>query len=793
MTFSADRARMHAAVGLLSAAVIAYQLALMQILCIVQWYHFASMVISIALLGFGTAGALLAVLPQQSFWSGERALPLVLLLCGTAMSLVVRLTRSVRFDVYLFFADPATLWRLPVVYVLYFLPLFFAGMAIGIFFTRHADRIGSLYLTNLVGSGAGSAAAIALAWIFPPGELPAVLATLPLAAGMVLFSRQTKPWEIIAAILAVMVVHFALREPAVLSMSEYKPLAKTLALPGAVVTERSVSPYGAIDVVASPALRYAPGVSLAYRDSVRVCKILFTNGDWYGPLLRWRRARAADVLMYSTQDLPFAIGLRRAVLVLDAGTGAQAMHALRRGARAVTAVEPNAAVVRMMKDELAAETDSIYCTPSVHCAAGSSRTFIQTDTMRFDAITVPVVGAFGGTSGLFALQEQYLLTKDAFHVLWKKLTPGGVLSLTCWMDQPARNPVKLFATAIEMLEEEHVGLPRKHIVAVRNWATITAAVKRTPFTESELRSVRKFCDTMMFDLLSPTVTESNRQPQFHTLQDSVLESSIERCFGAGRKLFLSSYDFNVTPATDDRPYFSQFMRWQSLSRLAAIFGDRALSFFEAGYLIVLVTLVQTMIAALLLILLPLFRLGWKGGGKFRTAAYFAGIGAGYMCIEIVFIQRFVLYFGSTLFAAGVVIGLILFWSGIGSGYSSAMARRIHGTRIILACIALLTAGAAFGVTPLLQATIGCSVGVKALLAVCLIAPLAFLMGMPFPLGISALAASHAPAVPWAWGINGCVSVISSVAAVVIAVELGFICVMITASLAYVVSLLAAYH
>ena len=62
----------------------------------------------------------------------------------------------------------------------------------------------------------------------------------------------------------------------------------------------------------------------------------------------------------------------------------------------------------------------------------------------------------------------------------------------------------------------------------------------------------------------------------------------------------------------------------------------------------------------------------------------------------------------------------------------------------------------------------------------LIGPLAFWMGMPFPLALSRVSASQPGLVAWAWGINGCASVVSAVLAQMLAMSFGFSTVMMIA-------------
>jgi len=273
------------------------------------------------------------------------------------------------------------------------------------------------------------------------------------------------------------------------------------------------------------------------------------------------------------------------------------------------------------------------------------------------------------------------------------------------------------------------------------------------------------------------------------LQDEQLFAYLAEIFSPRREAFFRSYDFNVRPATDQRPYFSQFLRWKSLSHLKKRFGSHTLPFFEIGYLIVILTLVQVTALAFVLILLPLFRIGWKGGRKFKTFLYFSGIGIGYMFVEIVMIQRFVLYFGNPVYAAAAVLSGMLVSSGAGSYLSSKLTAATQHLYQITGAVMVLILLYTFCLTPLLRFFIAFPEILKICIGLLLMAPLAFLMGFPFPLGILNLSRQGTAQIPWAWGINGCFSVTGAVLATLIAVETGFTAVMVAAALAYGVAAL----
>ena len=778
--------RLPLSLGVLSAAIIAFELVLIQLLSVVQWYHFAYMVISVALLGFGASGTVIALARRWLLNRMDGLLPVLMMACGAAMAGVVALSQTpvTRFDSYLLFVDPAQAGALLLTYLLFFVPFFLGALAIGLIFVKHVERVGRYYFANLFGSGLGGPAALALLWMIAPERLPAVIGLLAIAAGLLIIPQRRRGRLLTVATAAAVLSIFLLLRPPELAHSPYKNLSALLNLPEAEVVLAHNSPYGLVQVVSAPALRSAPGLSLTYTGRVPVRQALFNNGNMLGPITAWARGDTTHLLDYTASALPYVMQPRASALVLNAGPGDYVAHAVTRGVSHIVAVEPHGTVLALLQNELAGLTDSLFYHPAVRAHHLEPRTYLAADTSRYDVITLPAVGTFGGPIGLAALQEQYTLTKEGLRAMWNRLTPRGAVSITVWMDYPFRHPLKVLATLAEVLEKAGVRDPTAHLVAVRSWGAVTFVLQRAPLTAEEVRRIRAFCALRAFDpLLLPGLAPDERD-RFNQMQDDHFFAYVDQLLTPDREALYATYDFAIEPATDNRPYFGQFLRWRSLPRLAEQFGNRTAPFLEIGYLIIGVTLIQIVLAALVLIILPLFRLGWRETGKTWTLVYFGGLGLGYLFVEIVLIQRFTLYLGHPLYATAAVLATLLLCSGVG-GYVSERFRAQPGTlRRAAGAVALCILLYAVVLTPLLKASIALPLPLKAVCAFILIAPSAFVMGIPFPLGLRFLGQHSERQVPWAWGINGCLSVVSTALAAILAVEGGFVMVMLLAAAFY---------
>ncbi len=452
---------LHLAVGLVSAALIALQLVLMQMLSITQWHHFAYLVISIALLGFGAAGTTIAICRNWLLGRIAWLLPLLMSACAAATAGVPKMIGLLfqGFDSYLLLLVPGHMARLLAASLLFALPFFLGALAIELIFVRYVEKIGTFYFANLLGSGLGGVVGLVLLATFHIRSLPALTACIPLVAGALLLCRQKRSMQLSAGLLALLFIAVILVRPPALELSPYKDLQSTLQLPEArIVAERS-SPYGLVQVVAAPGLRVAPGLSLNYPREVPVRLAVFSNGNWFGALPQVSSAAAPSPLDYTTGALPYSLIQPKKVLVLQAATGMEVAQALDHRAQKIVAVEPHRSAVEVVMEDFSRQTAGLWKRPEVTRVHREPRSWLAGDPARYDLITMPPLGSFGGSAGLFALQEQHLLTRQGIGDMLRHLAPEGLVCLSCWMDFPVRTPLRLAATLVEALEELGIDEP----------------------------------------------------------------------------------------------------------------------------------------------------------------------------------------------------------------------------------------------------------------------------------------------------------------------------------------------
>lgn len=782
------------AIFLVSISIIAYQLLLIQVLSLVQWYHFAYMIISVALLGFGASGSILTILRKPILKNSGNFAPLFLWLCGLLMIVTLRLTQSqyLAFDSYLVFRYASHLIRLIITYILYFLPFLCGALFLGLSFRTYPHKIGKLYFFNLTGSAVGGLLIILLLHYLTAQQAIALVAIFPVIAAFLTLDKKSV-FRLIVILATILVAVLSIIKPPSLYLSEYKSLSKVLNMPDTAVIAERTSPYGLLQAVRSPYLRYAPGLSFQFHDEIPFELVIFNNGEFIGPLfpLQFVREHYYD---YSTLALPFLLSEDNRALIIEAGSGDMASYAAYKGFESITAVDGNPALFDFIMDDLASiYALSPYHHPAVRTVPQDSYSFLLTDEETYDLIILPLADAFGGSAGIYAMQEKYSLTLDAFQQMWDKLTEQGNITISSWIDYPLRYPLKTLATLTELLERNGIEKPEEHIAAIRNWSMITFVLSKNPLTEVDLSQVRTFSSELGFDILLLPGLGQEERTRFHTLTDESLFHLSDQILSPGRQDLYRHYQFNIRPATEDSPYFFQFLKIGMITKLLQDFDLRELPFLELGYLLVLLTFIQIAILTTLFVILPLIIKRWKSSGKTWTFFYFCFLGLGFMMLEIVLIQRFIYYLGTPLYSTAAVISAMLLFSGIGSSLSSGVAGKKRNFSVIIILIILLIFLYAIFLNFFLQNTLQLNLFLRIILTLVYVAPLGLLLGFPFPLGIKILdtSARH-DNIAWAWGINGSFSVVSTVLATIIAVEAGFFVVMMIAAVCYFLALLTHF-
>ena len=751
--------------------MLAYEVALVQLLAITHWAHFAAMVISLALLGFGASGSALALGRRWIAGREQRAYGLVALLAAVAYELAYRLVARIPFDAFELIAVPRQFLLLTLTYLVLAVPFFLAGAAVGLAFLIGRESVGRVYAANLLGSGAGAVLGLALLSSLPSERLPAAIAVVGLLA-VVPLAR----WGVAAA--GAGIVAAAFLPPPVIPASQYKEGTLALRLPQARVLARDDGPLGRLEMIESPVLRSLPGASLALREAVPPRPVLYLDGQTIGP-----RAAARDTALWSMTTTAVAFALPDSgfdVLLVGMGGGGLAWLARAAGARSIAVVDPDARLDLLLDPALL---------EGVRRFRQSPRGWLHASSERFDRVVVGQPGSLGGSAaGMSAAGADYLFTVEGFEDLWNTLDDDGVLTITRWVLDPPRDVPRLLATARRVLDDEGLEAGR-HVALIRGWSTATLVVSRRPLGPGDVAALRSWCEERWFDLSWAPGAPPGLANRYNLLDPDWYRLSAEGLLGPQPQRFVRSYVFDVEPVTDSAPFFHHFLRAGHLVRLLRSEGRLSLPYLEWGIIAQWLVLLQAIPIAAVLILLPLVALSrsapagreerrpvavpatGRSPGRAALFAYFALLGLAFMVLEISAIQRLVLFLAEPTYSMTAVLASFLVFAGLGSALAPRVAGRT-GWRAPFVAIAVLALVTRFLEELLWDHAAAAPIALRMVAAVLLLAPLAFAMGQPFPLGFQRVADRAPRWFPWCWGVNGFLSVIGAAAAPLIALSVG---------------------
>jgi len=781
---------------LASATALAYEILLVRLFSISYWHHYAYMIISLALLGYGISGAFLALLqrPLQARFGAAYLVNLLLFAVSVLVSYL--LAERIGFSPEETLWDPGQWLRLAGIYLVLALPFLFVANAIGLALMRYRDRVGRVYAADLLGAGLGSLGIVGLLLVLFPASALKVLAMLGVVAAWVsVLELRLRPASLrvalpVAALLPLLLPS-AWLQPA---MSPYKGLSEALNISGTRVIEQRSSPLGLISVTEHTGipLRHAPGLSLTATAGPPEQLGVFVDGDGPSAITSVGGGHASLAFLDQlTWALPYHLKQLDRVLILGAGGGSEVLQARELGARQIDAVELNPQMVELVQHTYADFAGRLFNADNVRLFTAEARGFVSTSREHYDLIQVALVDSFSASSaGLYALSESYLYTVEALQAYLAKLRPDGYLAISRWIKMPARDTPKLFATAISALERLGIDDPHNRLALIRSWQTSTLLIKNGRFEAHELEALRRFCSARSFDVAYYPGIGPGEANRFNIMTEPQLYLAAQALLGPDRERFLANYKFNLQPATDDKPYFFRFFTWRALPEILALYGRGGVPLLDTGYLILVATLAQAVVASLVLILVPLAFLrraaasASSAAQRWRVLIYFGALGLAFLFLEIAFIQKFILFLHHPLYAVAVVLTAFLLFAGAGSFYSQRVAGSTGTVTLPVVAIALASLISLFALDSLFAPLLGLPDSLRILVAVLLIGPLAFFMGVPFPLGLSRLARTSPQLIPWAWGINGCASVISAVLATLLAMHFGFTTVVVSAVLLY---------
>lgn len=781
------------AICMISASSLAYEIILLRQLAYGVGHLFASMTISLALLGIGAGGTFLTLFRSTLAERFQLWMPLGA--AGFSFSVIVCpfLAFRLGFTPDSFMWDSWQFVRLAGLYGLLSIPFFFSGGCIGLALSVKHKSPDHIYRADLLGAGAGGAAVLAcLSFLPPETAMKAVSLISILAATLFLMDSFRKSYLLAMGFILASAGILSILPGSALSppLSPYKPLNRALLIPESSIVEETTGLWGRCVAVKSPKIpiRHAPGLSLFSTSEPPEQIALFSNGDPNGIVTRFDGSMNSlaffDALPTS---LPYLLFKAPSVLVLKAGGGFHVLEAIRHGARQVEAVEANDDLNKLT-DRLGAFSGDIFEKAEINRSPISPRALLRRTDEQFDIIITPT----GSGSGSVApVAENYLMTMEGITDMLNRLTPHGILMATVPIENPDRTGFRTIATAIAVLKEQGIS-PEAKIALVLSPTTATVLVSRESFTKTQTRRMQSHCDEWGFSLVvpgsMPQPADNYDAARYAAVVDTLIAPQASR--------FISDYPWDITPPTDDRPFFNVHFKTTQLHEMVALLQSGAMALVDWGWVLLLATLGIAVCFSTIFILFPLLPIGRRalaGRQKLWTFTYFGSLGFAFMLLELVSIKKLAFCLGNPVVAAGCIISTFLIFAGLGAGVSRKICSNNgkYGLGIQAAVLGILiSCSIVLLFLPTFQSWIArLPVIPQYVLGALVFGPTAFFMGMPFPLGLCLLSDDSAELIPWAWAVNGCASVVSPLLALMLAVNFGFLATAFLAMGLYVLSAL----
>ncbi|MCK5545635.1 MAG: hypothetical protein KAI35_10480, partial [Desulfobulbaceae bacterium] len=406
-------------IAILSAAALAYEILLIRLFSIIQWHHFAYMIISLALLGYGASGTFIALARHWLLTRFSAAYISNVVLFGLSSVACFLAAQQVEFnpeEILWDFKQPISLL---VIYLLLALPFFFASNCIALTLARFRENISRIYSFDLCGAGLGSLGIMLLLSIrFPMDSLLLLGSAGLIAAAVAWWEMDLRPRKwILAFVAAALILPLLPGSMKRLVISPYKDQSQALRIPGAEIIASRSGPLGLVNVMENRVIpwRHAPGLSLNADKEPPPQLRIFSNGNSMTAITRYNGDNEQiSYLDQLTSALPYHIRRPDNVLIMGAGGGSGILQALYHNVKHVTAVELNPQIIKLVRHDFGPFAGKIFSNPNVYVHVGEARGFVTGSSELFDLIQVPVLDSFGPSSaGLYALNESYLYTVEA--------------------------------------------------------------------------------------------------------------------------------------------------------------------------------------------------------------------------------------------------------------------------------------------------------------------------------------------------------------------------------------------
>ncbi len=759
----------------------------------VLWYpNMAYMIITLAVFSFGLAGVFLSVKPIEKTDDLWLTLSFITLAMAGWVAMMQWAIDRLPFD-YTQLGGENT-GELTVNFFLIYgvicVPFFLTGLVLSLVFSHYSSQIRKLYFWDLIGAALGSILLVPLLPRIGTAGTMFVVAGLSMVSAVCFSAGRNKMMTITIAISAVLLLGMPFSRDSIgtfephMHKRAFKPLVKK-------INEGTYwDPISKINIL-NTELMGQSRKWIAYDGGTQSSYFYRFDGDYQkirdnmpkiAPLHFWNTYVAVSHYVKADTDAN--------VLIIGSAGGQELKAALTYGAGHVDAIELVGTVVALGKTQYAEYTGNIMNDPRANVIRGEGRSFLRQTNNTYDIIQMfsnHTSSSIAAGSG--SMQSLYLQTVEAYEDYFTHLSEDGILHIN------------------------HHIYPKMVATASRAWAKLGRTDFRKHVLVSDISGARDDLPTMLIKMSPWTQEEVNKvkelMPVFNYPVDpfDVENSFLPDEFFVGKlpQSVIDKAPYRIQEPTDNRPFFNSLRL--SLDTLPDYDKDRYVnegvsallnSQKQSGYPVDVMHLIISAGAAIVFALLFTFgplllaktgRAKWEGKRSFMT--YFCCLGLGFIVFELVFIQIFMKLIGFPLYAYTTVLFTFLFGAGVGSLVSEKwqLIERAR-TWVPFAGIALSTLFVILCQTFVFDGLLELRTMFRIAASIIIIFPLAFFLGMPFPMGVLAVEKKPKGTIAWAWALNGLFTVTGGIFCAIFSVYFGFIATMLVALGAYGIAFLA---
>jgi hypothetical protein len=751
-------------IGVIAGATLLLEVTMTRVFAVAFFNHYAFLIISTALFGFGFSGVFLSIFPALEKFNFDKLLTAFSICFAVTTVLALKVVVSVPLQFGSIQEQTIQFLYLSVYYLALAVPFFFSGLVVALLLSNIPEKVNALYFSDLLGAGIGCFLVIPLVpALGAPGTI--IVAALFGLVAAASFSKLVGKY----ACLVPLVFFVAIAALLPLRDSEFRVKVHEGKRSFNVHEKQGEieftqwGPISRIDVA-----DYSPDKIIWIDGGSNQSFLKPFNGD-----LQYLPPDKRAGLVYRLVEHPD-------VLVIGPAGGEEVLYALSWDPNSIIGVELDPVIVDIVQDEYRDFIGGIYNKPNVTLVNDEGRSYIRRSQQKFDIIQqINNASPVAIASGAVNVSETYLITVEAFKDYLSHLKDGGFIFIRRW------GAMRLATVAVQALRELGVEEPEEQIIIMDDHLHKIGGgqfyLKNGTFTQEELDIFNEHADSIFYGPKALKVQHPNYEKYYNLIAKP-----------DGWKKY-DKMGISMNPVTDDKPFFNHFNKFGrfNLENVPEEFRP-ILEKYNSSDFALLAILAEAAIMSIFFIILPLYvfkRHGLRAEGKVKFLVYFFSLGMGFILIEIALIQKFTLFMGNPSYSVTVVLFSVLTTAGVGSFLSGRLRDNLKRSLVMVILGLVVFCWLELSLSPaIFNVFLGYPMAVRILVSILMIAPLGLLMGMPFPLGITLTNRVSQRLIPWVWGINGYATVIGSVLCAILAIVLGFKIVILIACGIYLVGL-----